>query len=118
MSNPTNVTKARRNAVVKRNGGQTYVIPAAIKTEDELAFAIRFLADHATYKRSKGSGVNEKAILFSASAIEGAFDSFESEVATPNGVDLDSVVIGETVTVPVSGLGQGVVRNPYDYLSD
>lgn len=115
------VSAARRRAIVGRlDGGTTRVTAAELQGEDELAFAVRFLMDHYVYKRSKASGdISAKGAQEAVSGVLAALDNFVNEVAEPQGIDISVPVAEEeeVATPAVSGLGAGVIRNPFDYLA-
>lgn len=116
------VSRERRKAIVSRGKGGpgvTQVTAAECTDEAELAFAIRFLMDHFTYKRSKGEGVNAAAIQSAASALRAAVEAYKDEVAAPMGVSISGVSLAAPApkTPVVSELGSGKVRNPFDYIN-
>lgn len=102
-------TDARKRIVGRQDGSTTRITCAAISNPAELAYAIRFLMDHVTYKASKGNGggVNTAAAKTSLDALKAAGDSFAAEVLKMGTVDTKK---------PVSGLGEGSVTNPFNYV--
>ena len=113
------ISKERRSTIVSRpmGDGVTRIAVAKINTPEELGYAIRFLVDHFTYKRSKGfGGVNGDAVRDADRALSAVLGSFASDVAEPNDIDLD--VMEEDVDTdeldPISTLENGVISNPYD----
>lgn len=112
------ISNERRREIVRRDGGVTKIVVASTKDAEGLTFAIRFLMDHYLYKLSKADGVTADAIRETFSASADAAVSFMQDIAEPHGVDLDES--DEPVDMrqqAVSGLGDGTVKNPYDYLS-
>lgn len=110
----------RREKIVKRNSdGQTHVVLAEVRNEDELAYAIRVLMDHYTYKRSKGlGGVSENATREALDAASEAAGSFAEQVMWPQGIEAPvGNVLGVQSGKPVSRLGEGLLINPYEYVS-
>lgn len=118
-TDPNNVPKATRQQIVRRENGDgvTRVIAAALKGPDELAFALRFLAEHYTYKRSKVGGVKAETAREVSDAFAAAWDTYEDETLEPNGIDIIGVVTSvPTKSDPISTLGAGKATNPYDTL--
>lgn len=99
------IVRSRRAAIVSRPDGYTSMVKAsAISTPEELAYAIRFLTDHYTYKRSKETGsVNVSAGREALAAIAASAESFARDVLKQGQPDVDAV----------SDLENGIVRNPY-----
>lgn len=120
MSVIHSVSAERRKAIVSRiYGGTTIVTAAELKSEAELAFAVRFLCDHFTYKRSKSGDVNASAVQSVVVAIDAALGNFVEEVAEPQGIDAYGAVVVEAekpATPVVSKLGKGEIVNPYNFI--
>jgi len=109
------ISQERRREIVRRDGGTTLIVAAATKDQEGLAFAVRFLMDHYLYKMSKSAGVNGDGIRATAEAARVGIQSYIVDIARPMGVDL--LTEDEPVEArPVSGLGEGTVKNPYDYI--
>ena len=109
------ILKARRQAIVHRNfkSGVSVVEVAKIADKDELAYAIRFLTDHFTYKRSKGKdGVTAQVASEVLEALDEAMDTYAEEIGAPVGVDLDDDFKAND-DGPVSDLPDSV-SNPYN----
>lgn len=97
----------RQRIVTRLPGGVSVIRAAEIQNPDQLAYAIRFLTDHYTYKRSKDLGaVNMTAAEEAAQAAEVAALSFSLEVL---GI--------EEGAEPVSGLAEGKIVNPFAYVA-
>jgi hypothetical protein len=117
MANIQNVSSERRRQIVQRfDGGVSRITAAEIQNADELAFAIRWLADHFMYKRSKVHGVNSDAASQTFAGIDAGLASFLIDVVDAAGLTLQCPEDEVAVHQPVSQLGQGVVRNPFHYL--
>ncbi len=113
------ISKERRSAIVNRpiGDGVTRIAVAKINTPEELGYAIRFMTDHFVYKRSKGGGgVNVIAVRDVDEVLSWVLGSFASDVAEPNDIELDvhDEAVGIDLLTPISGLGDGVISNPYD----
>lgn len=112
MSVNPRIEVADRARIVIRNPGAVSVIQAAeINNPSELAYAIRFLTDHYTYKRSKALGeVSQSAASEALIAVGTAAETFSTEV----------MGMGAPVPTipPVSPLAEGKVVNPYAYTRD
>jgi hypothetical protein len=98
----------RRSEIAYRiNGGTSVVQASALQSANDLAYGIRFLADHFTYKRSKGlGGINGMAANEALQALKAAVATFEQEVL--------GVKSAAPVTKPVSPLADGIVGNPFE----
>ena len=114
------VSPARRKAIVSRGkggAGITQVTAAELQNEAELAFAVRFLMDHYTYKRSKSAGVTAGPVSEAWRAVCEAANNFADEVATPNGITPDGAEAAAKPATPVvSELGSGKIVNPFNYV--
>lgn len=98
-----------RQRIVHRQGGTTLLTAAALRDGNELAYAIRVLADHFTYKRSKGQGsVNVSAAKEAEEAMATALNGFKAEVMGQK---------MKPALPPVSPLAEGIIGNPYDYVN-
>ena len=98
------------NIVYRREGSGTTVVQASnIKDQDDLAYAMGFLANHKLYKMSKANGeVDLENALEVAEALEGAAARFAAEV-------LDRLNPSE-MEGTISNLGLGEVTNPYGFV--
>ncbi len=102
--------KDRREAIVYRRAGSgtTVVQASAIKTVEELAYAIGFLAHHRLYKMSKGGAVSVENAERVAEAFSMAVIAFEYDVIAP--------LVGDTPVEQISALGAGEITNPYAFV--
>lgn len=110
------ISKDRRQEIVHRKfkSNVSVVEAAKIANPDELAYALRFLTDHFTYKRSKGgTGVTAEIAGEVMEAISEALDTYAEEIGYPVGVDLDGEEPVETDHGPVSDLPDSI-SNPYN----
>lgn len=113
------VTQNRRSEIATRKGtgGETRVVLAQLRDEDELAFAIRYAMDHYTYKRSKGSeGTTQKTVTEVANAVAKAAESYMTDVTDPLDLNFEPEEAPADDQGPVSGLGSKIIRNPYGYI--
>lgn len=119
---PKRVPLDRRRDIVSRfcHDGRTMVYSAGVKTPEELSFAIRWLMEHYTYKRSKGNNgqVSHTGACNAVEAAQAAIDSFTAETAEPNGIaiDVEYPTPVEPVHPPISPLSRGSISNPYSLL--
>jgi hypothetical protein len=114
------IPKNDRNRIVGRpdgklGSGTTVVQCAEIRTGEQLAFAIRFLLDHYLYKHSKVGGVTGENVNTVRVALIAAGNSFEDDIGVDYDLD-DPLAGGDGAAQEISGLGKGVIKNPYDYL--
>lgn len=118
MSIIHSVTPSRRKDIVQRiRPGQTAIVAASLKDPSELAFAVRFLMDHFTYKRSKQAGVTSETASAAYNAVMDALENYEAEVAMPLGIDIVVYAGEEKKDTPVvSQLGNGKITNPYNFV--
>lgn len=111
------IDTTRRQAIVGRLDGSTSRVTAAsLATPEELAYAIRFLMDHFTYKRSKVGGVKADVVTEVGKAVASAFASYNDDVASSVGVDLfvaDDEKPEPDDRTPISRLGEGEITNPF-----
>lgn len=102
-------TEARQGIARRIDNGTSVIVAAGIKDGNGLAYAIRFLTDHFTYKRSKGGyGLNEGAAQEAAAAMETALAGFKAEVLGQKAAP---------AVPPVSPLAEGKIGNPWDYVN-
>jgi hypothetical protein len=105
--------KDKRGQIVYRiHGGTSVVQASAITNVEELAYGMSFLAHHRLYKMSKdGVGVNLENAVAVAAAFKDAADAFYDDV-------IGKLDPQPMVEVPrLSDLGDGVVANPYGFVS-
>jgi len=105
-------TLERRRNMVRREAGETLISPSKIRNAGELAFALRFLCDHFTYKQSKAEGVKGDTLCAVLGALEEAKDSYLTDIARQHGIGM------KAANGPISSLGQGEIKNPYNFLTD
>lgn len=102
-------TDARKGIARRIDGGTSVIVASGIKDGNGLAYAVRFLTDHFTYKRSKGGfGVNTSAAQEAVEAMETALAGFKAEV------------LGQKTAPavpPVSPLAEGKIGNPWAYVN-
>lgn len=110
------ISKDRRQEIVHRKfkSGVSVVEAAKITNPDELAYALRFLTDHFTYKRSKGGkGVTAKTAADVLAAVREVLDTFAEEIGLPVGVGLEVAEEAVKDHGPVSDL-PGSISNPFN----
>lgn len=118
------VTRERRQDIVRRvhGNGETCVTLARIRTPDELAYAIRVLTDHYTYKRARydEGKLNSDAAHGARDALNEAANTFHAEIG--QGLGLMHPANGHFDPVadhgPASLLGDGEIANPYNLVHD
>lgn len=114
-----NIPTTRRAAIVRRDvPGVSSVRAAEIKNEDELAYAIRFLTDHYTYKRSKtSSGTTQSVVNQVSNALNAVGVSYAHDVAYPLGLSVSYTLLpdNQPQITPISMLGCGNIINPFKF---
>ncbi len=98
----------KKQIVYRINGGTSVVQASAARTPEELAFGIGFLLHHNLYKRSKAGGVTAANAREVLAVLDAAREEFQTNV-----VDR---LEGKAKAGELSGLGAGVVKNPFDYV--
>lgn len=110
------ISKDRRRGIVHRKfkSGVSVVEAAKIANPDELAYALRFLTDHFTYKRSKdGKGVTAKVAGEVMEAISEALETYAEEIGVPVGAGLEVAEEAVKDHGPVSDLPDSI-SNPFN----
>ena len=101
----------KREIVSRPNGSDTMVQASKITSLEALTFAIGFLAHHFLYKQSKADGVTKAAAQDTVNAIWAAGNRFDDDV-------VDGLADVVASADKISDLGEGVVNNPYNILSE
>lgn len=116
----TEVSREARQAIVQRpeelGETTTVVVARGVKGDPvKLAFALRWLMDYYLYQASKEGGMTNEAIEETLNAAAAAADSFFEEVAQVWDPDQFGSRVFQELS-PVSELGKGVLKNPYDFV--